>query len=65
MPRFAANLTFLFKDYPFLDRFAEARAAGFEAVEVLFPYDDPASEIARRIEGLGLTLALINTPPPN
>ncbi len=45
MPRFAANLTFLFKDYPFLDRFAEAKAAGFDAVEILFPYDDPVGEL--------------------
>jgi hydroxypyruvate isomerase len=65
MPRFSANLTFLFKELPFLDRFAAAREAGFNAVEILFPYDDPASEIAARLRDNGLTLALINTPPPN
>ena len=65
MPRFAANLSFLFKEYPFLERLAAAKAAGFDAVEVLFPYDEPASEIARRCNDLGLTMVLINAPPPN
>lgn len=65
MPNFAANLTFLFKEYPFLERFAEAKAAGFAAVEVLFPYDEAASEIARKLDMLGLKMVLINTPPPN
>ncbi|WP_432449305.1 hydroxypyruvate isomerase family protein [Aliiroseovarius marinus] len=65
MPRFAANLTFLFKELPFLDRFQAAAEAGFEAVEVLFPYDDAASEITRRLTQNGLHMALINTPPPN
>lgn len=65
MPRFAANLTFLFKEVPFLDRFAAAREAGFEAVEILFPYDVPVNEIASRLRDNGLDLALINTPPPN
>ena len=65
MPRYAANLTFLFKEYPFLERFQAAADAGFDAVEVLFPYDDAATEISRRLTGSGLPLALINTPPPN
>jgi|TARA_B110000977_G_scaffold200099_1_gene289457 hydroxypyruvate isomerase len=39
MPRFCANLTMLFAELPFLERFAAARATGFDAVEVLFPYD--------------------------
>lgn len=65
MPRFAANLTFLFKEYPFLERFQAAADAGFDAVEVLFPYDDAATEIHRRLTGAGLPLALINSPPPN
>ncbi len=42
MPRFAANLSMMFTEAPFLDRFALARAAGFEAVEFLFPYEHPA-----------------------
>ena len=65
MPRFAANLTFLFKEVPFLDRFTAARDAGFDAVEILFPYDDPVGEVADRLRDNGLTLALMNTPPPN
>lgn len=65
MPRFAANLTFLFKEVPFLERFGAARDAGFDTVEILFPYDDPVGEISDRLRDNGLTLALINTPPPN
>ena len=65
MPRFAANLTFLFKELPFLERFEAAADAGFEAVEVLFPYDDAATEIVRRMRRADLPLVLINTPPPN
>lgn len=65
MPRFAANLTFLFNEVRFLDRFAAARNAGFDAVEILFPYDDPVSALAERLGDNGLTLALINTPPSN
>jgi len=65
MPKFAANLSFLFKEYPFLERFAEAKACGFEAVEVLFPYEEPASEVAKRMADLNLKMVLINTPPPN
>ena len=42
MPRFAANVSMMFTEVPFLDRFARARAAGFEAVEFLFPYEQPA-----------------------
>ena len=65
MPRFAANLTLLFTEYPFLERFAEAGAAGFEWVEVQFPYDDAAPEILRRMQAAGVRMALINCPPPN
>lgn len=65
MPRFCANLDFLFTERPFLDRFAAARAAGFQAVEILFPYDHAAPEIAARLADEGLTLALINTPAPD
>lgn len=65
MPRFAANLSMMFNELPFLDRFAAARAAGFEAVEFLFPYDFPAPEIARRLKDAGLTLVLFNAPPGN
>lgn len=65
MPRFAANLTYLFKEFPFIERFAEAKAHGFDAVEVLFPYDEAASEIARKLADHGLQMIVINTPPPN
>lgn len=46
MSKFAANLTMLFTEVPFLERFAAARDAGFEAVEFLFPYEWPAAELA-------------------
>lgn len=65
MPRFAANLTLLFTELPFLDRFEAAAQTGFTAVEVLFPYDDAAREIQRRLIANGLQMVLINTPPPN
>jgi hydroxypyruvate isomerase len=63
MPRFAANLSLLFADQPFLDRFGAAAAAGFEAVEFLFPYDHPAEAVAERLAAHGLRLALFNLPP--
>lgn len=62
MPKFAANLTMLFNEAPFLDRFERAAKAGFEAVEFLFPYDFPASEIQARLKGNGLQLVLHNLP---
>jgi hydroxypyruvate isomerase len=61
MPRFAANLTMLFNELPFLDRFAAAREAGFDGVEFLFPYDYDAGAIAERLQGL--TPVLFNFPP--
>jgi hydroxypyruvate isomerase len=63
MPRFAANLSMMFNEVPFLERFAQARAAGFAAVEFLFPYDHPAGEIRKRLDDNGLTQALFNMPP--
>jgi hydroxypyruvate isomerase len=63
MPRFAANLSMMFNEVPFLDRFAAARGAGFEAVEFLFPYEWPAAEIAKRLKDNGLQLVLFNAPP--
>ncbi|NMG02363.1 hydroxypyruvate isomerase [Azoarcus taiwanensis] len=65
MPRFAANLTLLFNELDFLDRFAAAAEAGFEAVEFLFPYAWPAEQIAERLERSGLKLVLHNLPPGN
>ncbi|WP_180125300.1 hydroxypyruvate isomerase [Rhodoferax sp. BLA1] len=62
MPRFAANLTFLFTEVPFLDRFEWAACAGFTAVEFLFPYAWPAAEIKTRLDAFGLQLVLHNLP---
>ena len=63
MPRFAANLSMMFNEVPFLDRFQKAAEAGFEAVEYLFPYEFPADEIAARLKEFNLTQALFNLPP--
>lgn len=65
MPRFAANLTMMFNEVPFLDRFDAAARAGFEAVEFLFPYAYPAPEIRSRLAGSGLQLVLHNLPAGN
>lgn len=62
MPRFAANLTMLFNEVPFLDRFERAAKAGFEAVEFLFPYAYPAADIRARLADNGLKLVLHNLP---
>ncbi len=62
MPRFAANLTMLFAEVPFLDRFERAAKAGFEAVEFLFPYAHKPEEIRQRLEAHGLKLVLHNLP---
>jgi hydroxypyruvate isomerase len=62
MPRFAANLTLLFNEVDFLDRFAAAREAGFEAVEYLFPYSYPREELAARLRDNALTQVLHNLP---
>ncbi len=62
MPRIAANLTMLFTEYPFLERFDRAAAAGFTAVEFLFPYEHDVAEIERAIERNGLSLVLFNLP---
>src|ERR1700745_4165957 len=63
MPRFAANLTMMFNEVPFLDRFEAAAKCGFTAVEFLFPYDHPAEEVGARLKRNGLTQALFNLPP--
>ena len=63
MPRFAANLTMMFTEWPFLERFAAAADAGFTAVEYLFPYDHPSEAVGRALRGAGLTQALFNLPP--
>ncbi len=63
MLRLAANLSMMFNEVPFLDRFAVAAASGFKAVEFLFPYDFPAAELRTRLADNGLTQALFNMPP--
>jgi hydroxypyruvate isomerase len=62
MPKFAANLTMLFNEHAFLDRFERAAAAGFQAVEFLFPYDHEAHEIKSRLDAHRLQLVLHNLP---
>ncbi len=63
MPRFAANLSMLYPEHPFLDRFAAAAADGFRAVEYLFPYEHERREIALRLSDHGLEQVLFNAPP--
>jgi hydroxypyruvate isomerase len=63
MPRFAANLSMMFTERPFLERFDAAAAAGFGAVEFLFPYSHPVADIRAALDRSGLELALFNTPP--
>ncbi|HLH92618.1 MAG TPA: 2-oxo-tetronate isomerase [Xanthobacteraceae bacterium] len=63
MPRLAANLSWLFTELPFLDRFEAAAAAGFRAVEFLQPYEFPPEEIAVRLERHRLEAVLFNLPP--
>lgn len=62
MPRFAANLTMLFNELPFLERFEAAREAGFKGVEYLFPYAWDKGALAERLERCGLVQVLHNLP---
>ncbi|MFO7647223.1 hydroxypyruvate isomerase [Halomonas campaniensis] len=62
MPKFAANLSMLFTEVEFLDRFAAAARAGFQGVEYLFPYDYPAETLKARLDDNGLTQVLFNLP---
>ncbi len=63
MPRLAANLSMLFTEVPFLERFARAKASGFAGVEFLFPYDHDPKDIVERLKETGLELVLHNLPP--
>ncbi len=63
MPKFAANLSFMFQEIPFPERFAAAAKAGFKGVEFLFPYDYPAAEVAGWLKSNGLVNNLFNLPP--
>jgi hydroxypyruvate isomerase len=61
--RFAANLSWLYTDLPFLDRFAAAASDGFQGVECLFPHEHPEAQVRARLEGNGLQLVLFNAAP--
>jgi hydroxypyruvate isomerase len=63
MPRFAANLAYLFTEHPFMERFAAAAVAGFKAVELQFPYAFAPSAVKAELERHALTMLGINTPP--
>ena len=63
MPRFAANLSMMYAEHAFLDRFAAAAADGFDAVEFMFPYEHSRAEIALRLAEHGLQPVLFNAPP--
>jgi hydroxypyruvate isomerase len=63
MPKFAANLTMMFNELPFLERFEAAAKAGFKAVEFLFPYEQRPDEIAAKLAAHGLENVLFNMPP--
>ena len=65
MVKLAANLTMMFNEHDFLDRFGAAAKAGFTAVEFLFPYAHPVERVAEELERHGLELALFNLPPGN
>jgi hydroxypyruvate isomerase len=63
MPRFAANLSMMYPELPFLERFEAAAKDGFKAVEYLFPYAWPKEELAARLKAHGLQQVLFNAPP--
>lgn len=63
MPKFAANLSMMYPELPFLDRFEAAAKDGFKAVEFLFPYAFSKQELAERLKGNGLQQVLFNAPP--
>jgi hydroxypyruvate isomerase len=65
MPNLAANISMMFTEMPFMDRFSAAAQAGFKAVEYLFPYAHSASDIASALRDAGLENALFNLPPGN
>jgi hydroxypyruvate isomerase len=63
MPRFAANLAYLFTERPLIERFGAAAAAGFKAVELQFPYDHAPSAVKAELDRHGLTMLGLNTAP--
>ena len=65
MPRFAANLTMMFNEVPFHERFKAAAVVGFTAVEFLFPYEHTPEEVANAAEAAGTEVVLFNMPAGN
>ena len=65
MPKFSANITMMFQEVPFMDRFAAAAKVGFKAVEFMFPYDYPIADLQRELTANGLKLVLFNLPAGN
>lgn len=63
MPAFSANLSMLFGEHDFMDRFAAARDAGFEAVEFLFPYEHAVSDLEKAVHANDLSISVFNLPP--
>lgn len=63
MPRISANVSLLFTEVPFLERFAAASACGFKGVECMFPYAEPAEDVADAVAMAGVQMALFNAPP--
>src|SRR5260221_5474318 len=63
MAKLAANLSWIYQEVPFMQRFGAAAAHGFKAVEILFPYEAPATDIAVELKKHKLTQALFNLPP--
>ena len=63
MPKFAANLSMMYQEHDFLERFGAAAKDGFRGIEFLFPYEHPAADIRARLDSHGLTQALFNGPP--
>jgi hydroxypyruvate isomerase len=62
MPRFTANISFLFTEHPLMERFTAARAAGFRAVECPYPYDHPVEAVREAVAAAGIRVTGINTP---
>lgn len=65
MPKLAANLSYLWQELPYLDRFSAAADAGFQGVEILFPYDVAVKETQRALLTTDLPMISLNAPPPN
>src|SRR5438128_11512071 len=63
MPKFAANIAYLFTERPLIERFGAAAAAGFTAVELQFPYDHAPSAVKAELDRHGLTMLGVNTAP--